>query len=258
MTFTVAEGADFHCAPMAPRYRNEVVFDWLDHHLRAREWLARRPDGYNPRVTDMPVRVAVVNDYELVVAGLEHLLSRHPDRVLVCDAILAGEPVTANVDVALHDLYGRAGVAADALRTLVGDPHIARVAVFALDLSPDLVADGRAAGASGFISKALRGDEIADALVRVVKGEDVVAGTATPKAASPELSWPGKASGLTERESQVLTLLSEGRTNREIAAALYLSAETVKSYVAQVFSKIEVRNRVEATNFVHRTRDFDH
>ncbi len=54
----------------------------------------------------------------------------------------------------------------------------------------------------------------------------------------------------------MLTLLAEGRTNREIAAALYLSAETVKSYVSQLFSKLEVRNRVEATNFVHRARDF--
>jgi two-component system response regulator DesR len=64
--------------------------------------------------------------------------------------------------------------------------------------------------------------------------------------------------GLTERESQVLTLLAQGRTNREIAAGLYLSAETVKSYVAQIFAKIEVRNRVEATNFVHRTNEFAH
>jgi DNA-binding NarL/FixJ family response regulator len=193
-----------------------------------------------------------------VVAGLEHLLRGYPDRLQVCAAIIVGEPVVADVDVALYDLYGRAGVAADALRTLVADPHIHRVAVFGLDLSPDLIADGRAAGASGFISKALRGEEIADALVRVANGEDVVAGTATPKAASADLAWPGKGSGLTERESQVLTLLAEGRTNREIAAALYLSAETIKSYVAQVFAKLGVRNRVEASNFVHRTTDFDH
>ncbi len=222
-------------------------------------WGRLAPDasGYNPSVTNQPARIAVVNDYELVVAGVEHLLSRFADRLLVCEAILVGEPVTADIDVALYDLYGRAGVAGDALRMLVGDPHIERVAVFALDLSPDLIADGRAAGASGFISKALRGDEIADALVRVAHGEDVLAGTATPKAASSDLAWPGQASGLTERESQVLTLLAEGHTNREIAAALYLSAETIKSYVAQIFAKIEVRNRVEAANFVHRTRDFD-
>jgi DNA-binding NarL/FixJ family response regulator len=205
-----------------------------------------------------PVRIAVVNDYELVVAGLEHLLRRYTDRLEVCEAILVGEPVTVPVEVALYDLYGRTGVAADALRALVNDPMIGKVAVFGLDLTPDLIADGRAAGASGFISKALSADQIADALVRVARGEEVVAGTATPKGAHPDLVWPGKGVGLTERESQVLTLLAEGCTNREIAAGLYLSAETVKSYVAQIFAKLEVRNRVEATNFVNRTSEFAH
>jgi DNA-binding NarL/FixJ family response regulator len=204
------------------------------------------------------VRVAVVNDYELVVAGLEQLLSKHQDRIAVCAGILVGEPLTTPVDVALFDLYGRSGVAAPALRALVEDPNVARVAVFALDLNPALIADGKAAGATGFISKALPGDQIADAVVRIARGEEVVAGTPSPKAAHSDLEWPGKSVGLTERESQVITLLAEGLTNREIAAALYLSAETVKSYVAQIFSKLEVRNRVEASRFVHKSPEFRH
>lgn len=204
------------------------------------------------------MRVAVVNDYELVVAGLEALLSGFTDRLTVVEAILVGEPVRHRVDVALYDLYGRAGVAAPSLRALADDPNVDRVSVFALDLTPDLVADGRAAGASGFISKALPADQIADALIRVASGEDVVAATATPKSAHPGLEWPGKRAGLTERESQVLALLAEGMTNREIAAGLYLSAETVKSYVAQIFAKLDVRNRVEATSFVHRSGEFVH
>ena len=87
-------------------------------------------------------------------------------------------------------------------------------------------------------------------------GEDVVAGTPVPKSAHPDLEWPGKEVGLTERESQAVTLLAQGLSNREIAAALYLSPETVKSYVGQIFAKLNVRNRVEATNFVNRTLDF--
>lgn len=86
----------------------------------------------------------------------------------------------------------------------------------------------------------------------------MVAGTPSPKAAHSDLAWPGKSVGLTERESQVVTLLAEGLTNREIAASLYLSAETVKSYVAQIFSKLEVRNRVEASSFVHKSPEFQH
>ncbi len=73
----------------------------------------------------------------------------------------------------------------------MNDPKIERVAVFGLDLTPDLIADGRMAGASGFISKALSGDEIAEALVRIGNGDEVIAGTATPKAAQP--TWSGRA-----------------------------------------------------------------
>jgi DNA-binding NarL/FixJ family response regulator len=68
--------------------------------------------------------------------------------------------------------------------------------------------------------------------------------------------WPGKGDGLTERESQVLVLVAEGLSNREIAAALYLGVETIKGYMHQVFSKLALRNRVEATNYVHHSGAF--
>jgi DNA-binding NarL/FixJ family response regulator len=205
-----------------------------------------------------PVAVAVVNDYELVVAGLEQVLRHFPDRVTVRERILVGEPLTGPVDVALYDLYGREGLAGSAIRTLADDPDIGVVAVFSLELGPDLVAEGRAAGAQAFVSKALQGEELADALVRAACGEPVVATTPSPRPANPDLLWPGKEAGLSERESQALALLAEGLSNREIAAALFLSAETVKGYLATVFAKLGVRNRVEAAGFVHRTASFEH
>jgi DNA-binding NarL/FixJ family response regulator len=204
----------------------------------------------------MPVRVAVVNDYELVVAGLERVLSCFTDRIVVCDRVVAGEPIDEPVDVALFDLYGRLGVAGTTLRALADNSKVDRVAVFSLELGPDLIAEGRAAGASAFISKALPGSDIADALVRTAAGESVVAALPRPHPASPELVWPAQSTGLTERESQTLVLLADGLSNREIAAALFLSTETIKSYLAQVFQKLRVRNRVEAAAFVHRSPDF--
>jgi DNA-binding NarL/FixJ family response regulator len=130
--------------------------------------------------------------------------------------------------------------------------------MFSLDLGPDLIAEGRAAGADGFISKALPAQEIARALVRVARGELVVAAPSTPRAPSATLDWPAKDEGLTERESQVLVLAAEGLSNREIAAALYLSAETVKAHLRQIFRKLGVRNRVEATNYVRSATSFRH
>jgi DNA-binding NarL/FixJ family response regulator len=200
--------------------------------------------------------VAAVNDYELIVAGLARLLSQFPDQLETCDTVVVGEPIKVPVDVALYDTYGRVGIAAPALRALAETPEIGRVALFSLDLSPDLISEGRSAGATGFISKGLSGQEIADAIVRIAQGEALVAATVSPGPKSAELDWPGKGDGLTDRQSQVLVLAAEGLSNREIAAALYLSPETVKGYLRQAFVRLGFRNRVEATNYVRRSGAF--
>jgi DNA-binding NarL/FixJ family response regulator len=198
---------------------------------------------------DGRVRVAAVNDYEIVVAGLAAMLSNYDDRLEVVDAIVIGAPLRAPVDVALYDTYGRQGIAASALRALADMPDVQHVALFTSDVHPDLVVQAQAAGARGFIAKQLAGDEIADAILRVAKGEVVVA-THPSSGRSVGHDWPGRQQGLTERESQVLVLAAEGLSNREIAGLLYLSQHTVKGYVSQAFRKLGVRNRVEAAAFV--------
>jgi DNA-binding NarL/FixJ family response regulator len=190
-----------------------------------------------------------VNDYEIVVAGLAAMLASQ-DPLEVCDAIVIGEPLAAPVDVALYDTYGREGIASGALRTLAATPEVKHVAVFTLDLHRDLIAEAQAAGARGFISKQLTGDAIADAVVWVSRGEVVVAAAPVPRSQRSARDWPGRAKGLSERESQVIVLAAEGLTNREIATALYLSPHTVKGYVSQALRKLELRNRVEAASFV--------
>jgi DNA-binding NarL/FixJ family response regulator len=206
----------------------------------------------------MPVRVAAVNDYELVVVGLTHMLQQFPDRIVVADTLVIGEQLQEPVDVALYDTYGRSGVAAPALRTLVAMEEVGAVALFSMQLSPDLIADGRLAGASGFISKALPAEDIVDAIERVASGEAVVAMPGhQPVDPDDHLDWPGRAEGLTERESEVLVLLAQGLSNREIGTALFLGYETVKSYVRDLYSKLGVRNRVEAANWVQRSEAFN-
>ncbi len=76
---------------------------------------------------DRPVRVAAVNDYEIIVAGVAAMLRQFPDRLEVVDQIIVGEPLAEPVDVALYDTYGRRGIAETALAQLAAMPEIARI-----------------------------------------------------------------------------------------------------------------------------------
>jgi DNA-binding NarL/FixJ family response regulator len=203
----------------------------------------------------LPVRVAAVNDYDLVVDGVAALLCRYPDRLLVCERILVGEPIEVPIDVALYDTFGRVGDTEEPLRRLVEDDLVVRVAVFSFDFRPELITWARAAGASGFISKALPGEVIADSLVRIAAGEyvELTSAEVTPDAA---LNWPGRSEGLSERESQVLVLSAEGLTNREIGAQLYIGVETVKSHLRAVYAKLGLRNRVQGVHYIQQAEAY--
>jgi DNA-binding NarL/FixJ family response regulator len=204
----------------------------------------------------LPVRVAAVNDYELVVAGVATLLRRYPDRLLVVDRIVIGDPIDTPIDVALYDTYGRVGLAEQALRVLARTPEVRKVAVFTLDLRDDLVAEAFRWGASAVISKALPGGAIADALVQVAAGHRLRLTGSARLTVDRDLDWPGKKDGLTERESQVLVLCAEGLHNREIAKALYLGTETVKTHLRNAYRKIGAHNRVQASAYVRGSGAF--
>ena len=109
------------------------------------------------------VRVAAVNDYVLIVAGLARLLSQFPDQLDVCDRVVVGDPIELPSMWRSTTRMGESG----SLRLRCGRSPKRRgfghVAMFSLDLTPDLIAEGRSAGATGFISKGLSGAEIADA-----------------------------------------------------------------------------------------------
>jgi DNA-binding NarL/FixJ family response regulator len=212
-----------------------------------------------PAGVALPISVAAVNDYELVIDGIAGMMARFPAQAKVCDRIVIGEPIDhPPIDVALYDTYGRVGIAAASLDRLRRHRDVRHVAMFSLDLAPALVAEGRRSGATGFISKALPASEIVDALVRVAAGEEILA--PGPEAASPtepELDWPGKDRGLTERESQVLVLAAEGLTHAQIGEALYVGRETVKTHLSRAYAKVGLHNRAGAVRYVIETGAFE-
>lgn len=195
------------------------------------------------------IRVAAVDDYEIVVFGLTAMLSQFADRIEVADTIIIGQPVPNPVDVALCDTFGRRDHGFDAVRTLCSQTNVQRVAVYSAPITDALVEKARTAGATGVLSKSLPAAKLIDALERVAQGEVVItldASPTTPSYGTQHRDWPGRAMGLTERESSVAVLLAEGLSNREIGEALFLSTNTIKTHVRRLLEKLKATNRTKA------------
>jgi DNA-binding NarL/FixJ family response regulator len=192
-----------------------------------------------------PIRVAVVNDYDVVVNGVAHMLDRYQDDILVVE-LDANEPVAEVVDVALYDNFAQPESDRDDLATLVANPRAQRVVVYTWNLHPRLIEDARSQGAHGYLSKALPARDLVAALRRVHAGETVVIGADHRGPSASGLDWPGRSEGLTDRESEILALITQGMSNAEVADLTFLSPNTVKSYIRTVYRKIQVASRTQA------------
>lgn len=194
-----------------------------------------------------PVRIAVVNDYEIVVAGVAALLSRFEDRVKVVE-LDSRTPVVSDVDVVLYDTFGQVQGDGVDLDDLVRGSR-AKVAIFSWNVQAELVERALGRGARGYLSKSLTGEEIVKSLEAIHAGEIVVEmrGESEPESAPGE--WPGRQFGLTPRESEVLALITQGLTNQEIADRAYISINSVKTYVRTAYRKIGVSRRSQAVSW---------
>ena len=191
-----------------------------------------------------PVRIAIVNDYEIVVAGVAALLSRFEDRIDVVE-LDASVQVESDVDVVLYDTFGQVQGDGIDLEDLVRGSG-ARVAIFSWNVQPELVQRALERGACGYLSKALRAEEIVAGLEAIHRGEVVTAVGARVTEILEIGDWPGREYGLTPRESEVLALITQGLTNQEIADRAYISINSVKTYVRTAYRKIGVSRRSQA------------
>jgi DNA-binding NarL/FixJ family response regulator len=192
------------------------------------------------------IRVALVNDYEIVLEGLRALLRPYEPEILVVEIDIRRTPRRA-VDVTLLDTYGEQQDMAQRVRELAADASNGAVVVFSFSNHSAVVRTALRSGAQGFISKAVPAIRIADGVRAAARGGRVVITDRAQRAAvAEELRWPGRDIGLTERESELLALLPTGMTNREIAAHLFISENTVKTQLRSLFTKLDVRNRVQA------------
>jgi DNA-binding NarL/FixJ family response regulator len=183
-----------------------------------------------------PIRVALVNDYQIVVDGLRSMLEPFAHRVRVVDTAVGDTP-DAVADVALFDTFAGRRYALARVAEMSRDSSIGKVVLYTWDTPPGFLDDASAAHIDGVILKSETGAALVEALERVMRGERVGMGSETTEPAGTALS---------EREREVLALIASGASNREIAAELYLSVDTVKTHVQRLFRKLSVTNRTSA------------
>ena len=193
-----------------------------------------------------PITVALVNDYDVVLAGVARMLDRYRDRAVIVE-IDANEPVEDAVDIVLYDSFAQPESDRDEVSSLVANPRARRVVVYSWNLHPHLIRNARRQGAHGYLSKTLSARDLVTALEAVHAGETVISDPPQRRTRSAVgLDWPGRTEGLTDRESEILALITQGMSNAEVSELTFLSPNTVKSYIRSIYQKIGVASRTQA------------
>jgi DNA-binding NarL/FixJ family response regulator len=195
--------------------------------------------------TRTPLTVALVDDYDIVVMGIAHILEQYQDRVVIAE-LDTNMSVSDMVDIVLYDSFAQPETDHDEISVLVRNPRARRVAVYTWNFDPELIDSARRQGVHGYLSKALPARELVEALEAIHGGDMVISDPPFRARSSPGLNWPGRSEGLTDRESEILALITQGKSNAEVAKLTYLSPNTVKSYIRTIYRKIEVTSRTQA------------
>jgi DNA-binding NarL/FixJ family response regulator len=195
--------------------------------------------------TNSPITVALVDDYDVVLMGVANMFDRYRDRVVVAE-IDANASLDDAVDIVLYDSFAQPEADHDEIAALVANPRARRVVVYTWNFHPDLIASAREKGAHGYLSKTLPARELVTALEAVHAGETIISDVPPRARSAVGLDWPGRGEGLSDRESEILALITQGKSNAEVAALTYLSPNTIKSYIRTIYRKIDASSRTQA------------
>ncbi len=204
------------------------------------------------------VRIMIVDDHEVVRLGLNNLLSRQPGWEVVAEAGMVSEAIRLadeyRPDVIVMDIRLSDGSGIDACRDIVkANPHI-KVIMLTSFAEDDLLFNAISAGAVGYVLKQVGNDDLLRAIETVARGDALLDPSVTGQVlAKLRDSTRSEAfENLTDQELRVLALITQGKTNKEIAASLYLGEGTVRNYVSNILDKLELSNRAEATAYAMR------
>jgi DNA-binding NarL/FixJ family response regulator len=211
------------------------------------------------------IRVLIADDQALVRAGLAMILAAQPDLTVVGEAADGAEAIRLArdlcPDVVLMDIRMPNVDGIEATGTICRDTRARVLVLTTFDLD-EYVYDALRAGASGFLVKDMRRDELVTAVRLVAAGEALLAPTVTRRliadvVARARPAVPPRAdarlASLTARETDTLRQVARGLSNAEIAAELYVSEHTVKTHVSSVLAKLGLRDRVQAVVLAYET-----
>ncbi|MFE1299262.1 response regulator [Streptomyces sp. NPDC058731] len=204
-----------------------------------------------------PIRVFLLDDHEVVRRGLTDLLDAEPDITVVGDAANADHalarapavrPDVAVLDVRLPD--GDGITVCRELRSRMPELNVLMLTSFD---DEDALLDAIMAGASGYVLKQIRGSDLVSAVRTVASGASMLDPATTARLMRSLRAEPAEAAavppelaGLSPRERDILALIGDGLTNREIGKRLYLSEKTVKNHISRLLAKLGVKRRVQA------------
>jgi len=192
-----------------------------------------------------PLTVALVDDYDVVLMGVAHMFDRYRDRIVVAE-INANTATNDVVDIALYDSFAQPESDREEVARLIDNARCRKVVMYTWNFQPELLESARQLGVHGYLSKTLTARELVAALERIHGGEQVYMEEPRRASSAPGLDWPGKQEGITDRESEILALITQGKSNAEVAQLTYLSPNTVKSYIRNTYRKIGVESRTQA------------
>jgi two-component system, NarL family, response regulator DevR len=205
-------------------------------------------------VPDQPrIRVFLLDDHEIVRRGLRDLLEAEDDLVVVGESDSASEaeriiPVL-RPDVAVLDARLPDGSGIDVCRTIRSkDPSIQALILTSYDDEQALFA-AIMAGAAGYVLKQVRSHDLVEAIRTVARGQSLIDPAVTANMLDGPQSEPEKPdelASLTDREKDILALIAEGLTNRQIGQRLFIAEKTVKNYVSSLLGKLGLERRTQA------------
>ena len=211
--------------------------------------------------TGEPTRVLLVDDHEVVRQGVRTLLEAEPQIQVVGEAESVKEAIRQakwlQPDVVVMDVRLTDGSGIEATREIRARQPKVKVLMLTSFADEEALFASIMAGASGYVLKQIRGNDLVGAVLTIGRGQSLIdpaltQGVLDRLMKSQRLLKDEKLARLSAQEERILTLLAEGRTNREIGDEIHLAEKTVKNYVSTILSKLEVARRAEAAAYLVR------